>query len=183
MVWYSQGVVYKGLIIPIGTNTKQRNQTPKVKEIHYPWWSEIVGTLWLRHLTDLGVAWQACTTGSGHLVLYHHFTIFITSLLYLARKQISHLSLCHAAIIFGLSHIYLTSHGEMSGQRKDDNIISFFVKRRIEERSQKVNIFCRLIPCPISFELCCHKYIFQVLKIYVIQKKKRWVSVHKTTNA
>ena len=29
MVWYSQGVVYKGLIIPVGTNTKQPNQTPK----------------------------------------------------------------------------------------------------------------------------------------------------------
>ena len=29
VVCHSQGVVYKGLIIPVGTNTKQPNQTPK----------------------------------------------------------------------------------------------------------------------------------------------------------
>ena len=42
MVWYSQGVVYKGLIIPVGTNTKQPNQTPKrntfvLALVHSPW--------------------------------------------------------------------------------------------------------------------------------------------------
>ena len=70
---------------------------------------EIVATRWLRHLTDLGVAWHAL-----------HF-------------------------------------------------------------------FARLKAHPISFELCCQlcflSYIFQVLKIYVIRKKKRWVSVHTTLNA
>ena len=44
----------------------------------------------------------------------------------------------------------------------------------------KVYIFCHR---PISFELCCRKYIFQVSKIYVIRKKKRCVSVDKTSNA
>ena len=107
---------------------------------------------WLQHSTDLGVAWQACTTWSRswqpwisqYLVLYHHFTIFITSLLYLVRKQILHLLL---------------------------------------HRATTLNRSLHFLACPISFKLCCCKYIFQVLKIYVIRKKKRWVSMHKTTNA
>ena len=48
------------------------------------------------------------------LKLYHHFTLFITSLLYLSRKQISHLkSLYCTAIAFGWSHIHLTCRGKI----------------------------------------------------------------------
>ena len=35
----------------------------------------------------------------------------------------------------------------------------------------KLYIFCRLKARPISFELCCRNYIFQVSKIYVIREK------------
>ena len=54
-----------------------------------------------------------------------------------------------------------------------------------EERLQEVYIFCRLKACPISFELCCRNYIFQVLIIDNLRypKKKRRVRMHKTTNA
>ena len=49
---------------------------------------EIVATRWLRHLADLGVKLTQLGQDPHNLVLYHHFTVFITSLLYLhvARK-------------------------------------------------------------------------------------------------
>ena len=102
-------------------------------------------------------------------VLYHPFTIFITSLLHLGRKQTLHLPLYCAAIIFGYCHIHLTRRGKMSGRSKCD-ITSFFVKRgKIAGKSSK--FFCRLKARPIHFKLCCYNNIFQVLKIYVIQQK------------
>ena len=68
----------------------------------------------------------------------------------------------------------------MSGPR-ERNITSFHVKQR--KIAVKSTIFCHLKASPSSFKLCCRDYIFQVLKIYIIRKKKRQVSVHKTTNA
>ena len=129
--------------------------------IHYPLWSERVSTHWF-------YSWLIW--GSHDKLAQLSITFWlIHSLLYLAGKQISHLSLCCN---------YFSIKSKMSGQR-ERNITSFFVKRR-KIAGKSVYFFGRLKARSISFELCCRNYIFQ---IYVIRKKKRWVSVHKTTNA
>ena len=87
---------------------------------------------------------------------------FIHSLLYLALKQISHLSLYHAAIMFGQSHIHLTSSGKMSGPRERD-LTRFFCFKN-EERLQLSLHFLLFKACPISCKLCYRDYIFQVWK-------------------
>ena len=129
--------------------------------IHYPSWSERVLTRW-------SYTWLIWGSHDKLAQLSITFRL-IHSLLYLAGKQILHLYLCCN---------YFSMKSKMS-RRRERNITSFFVKwRKIAGKS--VYIFCRLKARSINFELCCCNYIFQ---IYVIRKKKWWVSVHKTTKA
>ena len=164
---------------------------------------EIVATCWLRHLTDLGVAWQAYTTWSGPwqpcIVPSLHCFYYFTAVHTVPSDHFFHF---FASIVVPRRNKFLDKvgphhqlRGNVQKERAGHTMLSYFVSffvfflscfkhKKIAGRS---TFFARLKAHPIGFELCCQlcclNYIFQALKIYIIRKKKRWVSVHKTTNA